>query len=166
MNKLRAYRNHVARCRHKTDTLGQPVLMKLTFEQWSQLWDASGHWVNRGNRAGQYCMSRMNDIGHYELGNVFIQLHSENSQQINHIGQNPSMGFEGKLHTPSAKQKNSIKNRGSNNMTAKLTEDQVRDIKIALLQGTNHRTLADAYHVTKPTISAIATGRNWRHVTI
>lgn len=163
---LRAYRNHVARCRHKTGAQGNPVEMRLSFEQWSKIWEDSGHWADRGTRKGKYCMSRKNDIGHYETGNVFIQLHSKNSSDIDHVGRMPSFGMQGKFHSSHTLEIMSDVMRGDNNPTAKLTEEQVREIKISLRQGAKHRALADAYRVTKPTISAIATGRNWKHVTI
>ena len=163
---LRAYRNQIARCRHKTDANGHPVEMRLTFEQWSEIWKDSGHWDQRGTRKGCYCMSRINDIGHYELGNVVIQLHSQNSSDTDHTGQPASFGMLGKFHQSQTLELMSHATRGANNPIAKLTEDQVREIKISLSQGTKHQDLANAYHVTKPTISAIATGRNWKHVTI
>jgi hypothetical protein len=111
-------------------------------------------------------MSRYNDVGHYEVGNVFIQLHSQNSRDTCHLGQKPSFGMLGKLHAPGAKQQNSIKNRGSNNVTALLNEEKVRQIKILLAQGVKHPILANMFGVAKPTISAISTGRNWKHVII
>jgi len=50
----------------------------LTFAQWLDIWEKSGHLEERGRRSGQYCMSRYGDIGDYAIGNVFIQLHSSN----------------------------------------------------------------------------------------
>ena len=53
----------------------------LTFEEWCNIWDQSGHYAERGRGDGKYCMSRYGDIGAYEVGNVFIQLNLDNSKQ-------------------------------------------------------------------------------------
>lgn len=45
---------------------------------------------------------------------------------------------------------------------AKLTEKDVREIKYMLNQRYNHRILADMYGVSRPTISAINSGRLWK----
>ena len=80
----RAYTIHRNGCRNRLDRNGDQVLFLLTFEQWSQMWlakDASGtrYWNNRGNKnASDYVMSRMSDLGHYVLGNVFIQTNAQN----------------------------------------------------------------------------------------
>jgi hypothetical protein len=50
----------------------------LTFEEWYDIWQKSGHWENRGRKKGQYVMSRYNDIGPYSKDNVFIQTCTEN----------------------------------------------------------------------------------------
>jgi len=50
----------------------------LTFEQWLDLWEKSGHLKERGRGAGKYVMSRKDDDGDYEIGNVFIQTHAQN----------------------------------------------------------------------------------------
>ena len=44
----------------------------LTFEQWWDLWRASGKWSQRGRAAGQFWLSRHGDTGPYEIGNVAI----------------------------------------------------------------------------------------------
>ena len=75
-----AYLKQANRCkRGKKDANGDPVEMRLTFEEWADIWEASGKWSQRGNRRGQYCMARKDDIGHYEMGNVEIKLHTENT---------------------------------------------------------------------------------------
>jgi len=76
-----AYRGHKNTCRNKLDAAGQKVELKLTFEQWWDIWETSGYWEQRGKRSDQYVMSRYNDLGHYELGNVFIQLGSDNKRE-------------------------------------------------------------------------------------
>jgi hypothetical protein len=74
---------HVKHCQEKQryDRNGNLIEMRLSFEEWCAVWRESGKWELRGTTKGSYCMSRKNDIGHYEIGNVFIQLHSENSRQ-------------------------------------------------------------------------------------
>lgn len=54
---------------------------RLTFAQWYAIWQTSGKLHLRGRGMGRYCMSRLEDSGAYELGNVHIQLSSENSQE-------------------------------------------------------------------------------------
>lgn len=53
----------------------------LTFPQWMQVWEESGHFADRGRGVGKYCMSRFQDRGAYEVGNVYIQLATENSSE-------------------------------------------------------------------------------------
>lgn len=50
----------------------------LTFEQWFEIWLASGHWLERGRGRGKYCMSRFGDAGAYEVDNVRIITHEQN----------------------------------------------------------------------------------------
>lgn len=52
---------------------------RLTFEQWWQIWQASGHWHERGKHKGNYIMARLRDAGHYEQGNVYITKLEANS---------------------------------------------------------------------------------------
>lgn len=60
---------------------GIPFL--LTFEQWLQIWQDSGHFQNRGKQKGQYCMTRFGDQGPYALGNVkIIQMEENSSEKI------------------------------------------------------------------------------------
>lgn len=58
---------------------GRPQIeFQLTFPQWWTIWQRSGRWEERGNRAGHYVMCRKNDIGPYAVGNVFIGSFSRN----------------------------------------------------------------------------------------
>lgn len=67
---------------HATKVRGISFL--LTFQQWWDIWQQSGHWEQRGPHVGEYCMSRYGDKGAYEIGNVFIQLSSMNvSERFN-----------------------------------------------------------------------------------
>lgn len=55
--------------------------MRLSFDEWLSIWKTSGHLHERGKGAGKYVMSRINDLGHYELGNVCIKLHVDNIRE-------------------------------------------------------------------------------------
>lgn len=57
---------------HKHNANVRGVEFNLTFEQWWSIWQKSGHWDKRGNRAGCYVMCRKGDEGPYAVGNVFI----------------------------------------------------------------------------------------------
>jgi hypothetical protein len=52
---------------------------KLSFADWHDIWLASGKWEERGWGADSYCMCRNEDKGAYEVGNVRIDTHHENS---------------------------------------------------------------------------------------
>ena len=54
--------------------------------------------------------------------------------------------------------------RGSKNGKAKLTEQDVREIKTLLKIGTPQTAIARLYEVSPKTISHIKTGKNWSHV--
>jgi hypothetical protein len=77
------YGQHTAQSRHgqKTDRNGTVVEFRLTFDEWLGLWLASGHYHERGACKGGYVLSRINDLGHYEVGNVFIQSHADNIRE-------------------------------------------------------------------------------------
>ena len=53
---------------------------ELTLWQWWSIWQASGHWEQRGRGQG-YVMSRIGDVGPYAAGNVFIKTAAENSSE-------------------------------------------------------------------------------------
>lgn len=96
----------------RLDTEGNPIEMKLSFTQWLAIWVDSGHLNNRGRGKGKYVMSRINDLGHYELGNVFIQLHTENVSQAKRgrqvsqvIRDRTSLSMKGKRHLVSQETK-------------------------------------------------------------
>lgn len=67
------------------DANGNRILMKLSYEEWKNIWLSSGKYHLRGRKAGCYVMSRNNDIGHYEIGNVEIVSIAVN-QNIAHKG--------------------------------------------------------------------------------
>ena len=66
---------------HKSKAKQRKIDFNLTFEEWWGIWQQSGKWNERGCRKGQYVMSRYNDAGAYEVGNVFIQTQEENRRE-------------------------------------------------------------------------------------
>lgn len=77
------FTEHQGSVRNRYDRNGCKVLFKLSFDEWDAIWQASGRWQDRGRTRGCYCMSRYNDLGHYELGNVFIQPIGDNTRESN-----------------------------------------------------------------------------------
>ena len=55
---------------------------QLSFDEWWNIWQESGHWEERGAERGKYCMSRKNDIGPYAVGNVYINLFEMNNKEV------------------------------------------------------------------------------------
>lgn len=64
---------------NRVDKNGDPIEMRMTFEEWLSIWIDSGkmHLIGRG--VDGYVMCRKDDIGHYEVGNVFIASGLENT---------------------------------------------------------------------------------------
>ncbi len=60
----------------------------LTFGQWWNIWQSSGHWESRGRKSGQYVMSRFGDVGAYIVDNVRICTsganHAEYHNRVGH----------------------------------------------------------------------------------
>lgn len=98
----KSYLDHCGRTKRRKDRTGQQIEMRLTFDEWLDIWLCSGQLLNRGRSKGQYCMSRKGDLGHYEVGNVFIQLASQNSSDAR-------IWF---THSDETKQKMSEKRKG------------------------------------------------------
>lgn len=71
----RAYRQQ----QHSAESRGIPF--SLTFPQWLSIWETSGKIHLRGKGKGHYCMSRITDTGGYAVGNVHIQLTTDNSRE-------------------------------------------------------------------------------------
>jgi hypothetical protein len=57
----------------------------LTFDQWLNVWAASGHLEERGRKRGQYVMARPGDLGAYEVGNIKITVCGDNLREA-HLG--------------------------------------------------------------------------------
>lgn len=58
------------------------IAWHLSFGQWFSVWQESGKLHLRGRGKGRYVMSRYGDLGAYEIGNVFIQLSTENNREF------------------------------------------------------------------------------------
>lgn len=65
----------------RTDINGDPIWMKLSFEEWMDIWWESGHWHERGDCTYCYQMCRKNDVGDYALGNVRIGTKKSNAAE-------------------------------------------------------------------------------------
>ena len=76
------------------------ISFTLTFEEWCSVWEQSGKWDQRGCKKGQYVMSRYNDLGSYEINNVFIQPCGQNVREAQLGSHNPRgpMTFEHKMN--------------------------------------------------------------------
>lgn len=48
------------------------IIWNLSFEEWSKLWQESGHYHEMGRTADEYQMCRYGDTGAYEIDNVYI----------------------------------------------------------------------------------------------
>lgn len=69
--------------KHKANAVRRGVSFSLTWEEWWALWEKSGKWGRRGNKRGLYQMCRIADLGGYELGNVYIGKHEQNTADRN-----------------------------------------------------------------------------------
>ena len=66
------YREHLNNSRHRG------IEFKLSLLEWWGIWQQSGGWEKRGRTGESYCMTRSNDQGAYEIGNVQIMTIAEN----------------------------------------------------------------------------------------
>jgi hypothetical protein len=62
---------------HKSSAKQRGIPFLLTFEQWWQIWQKSGHWEERGH---PYMMMRSKDEGPYAVGNVRIATGAQNAE--------------------------------------------------------------------------------------
>jgi DNA-binding CsgD family transcriptional regulator len=60
---------------------GRGIPWELSFVQWLEIWTVSGKLELRGRGKGRYVMSRIKDEGGYVVGNVHIQLSTDNNRQ-------------------------------------------------------------------------------------
>ena len=57
------------------------ISWEMSFKQWCDIWDKSGHYEQRGPRRGQYVMCRDGDQGPYRPDNVYIRYGRENIRE-------------------------------------------------------------------------------------
>lgn len=70
-----------------------------------------------------------------------------------------------RMSKPKNKEKVSLQSRGENNNFAKLTEEEVKEIKKLLKTGDyTQKQIGDMFNVRNTTINAINTGTTWKHV--
>ena len=68
------YNSKIASTRGRVDKEGTPIEMKLTFEEFTNLYKDKGVLPML-----PFVISRVNDIGHYESGNVFLSTNAQNA---------------------------------------------------------------------------------------
>ena len=68
---------------HRKNAKRRDIPFFMTFDQWWEIWQTSGHWKQRGRGRRKYVMARFGDCGGYEVGNIKIILNSENSSEGN-----------------------------------------------------------------------------------
>jgi hypothetical protein len=116
----------------KSNARTRGISFMLTFEQWMAIWTESGKLHLRGRGAEKFCMCRNNDVGSYEVGNVFIGTGRENvkagnlgkldsdetrkkkSQSMRGLSHPWSVGEKNPMHRPEVKAKISAKISGAN----------------------------------------------------
>jgi transposase len=79
MKARRADRTLYAFVQQRNSAAARGIGWSLTFSQWFAVWLESGKLEHRGRGKGRYVMSRLQDSGGYEVGNVHIQLSTENN---------------------------------------------------------------------------------------
>jgi hypothetical protein len=67
---------------HKACAKRRGIAFELTFEEWFEIWEVSGHFEKRGRSRHEYHMARHGDRGAYAVGNVKIITASQNIKEI------------------------------------------------------------------------------------
>ena len=67
----------------RTRARGRGIQWDLTFEQWYEWWQATGHWDERGKGHGKYVMCRIGDAGPYAIDNIYCASDLHNSVEGN-----------------------------------------------------------------------------------
>jgi hypothetical protein len=86
----------------KNNAKRRSVDFKLTFEQWWDWWQSTGHYSKRGRGKGKFCMGRIGDTGAYELGNIYCSTYEGNT----------SAAQKGKAISRKTKDKMSLSHQG------------------------------------------------------
>lgn len=71
----------------KQNSKRRNIAFLLSFQEWWDLWQSSGHWGERGKKGGKhlYVMSRHGDVGPYSRDNIKITTQSENMREHGRI---------------------------------------------------------------------------------
>jgi hypothetical protein len=77
------------------------IAWEFSYEQWLSVWEASGHWNDRGRGVDRYCMSRKGDVGPYSIDNVVIAPFCQNSSDHPNKKKNLPMGVFQRVDRPS-----------------------------------------------------------------
>lgn len=77
----KAFSQHKHDTKGRLDKAGKPIEFRLSFDEWFSIWYESGVWHLRGVGKDKFVMSRFDDLGHYEVGNVKVQPHSQNVRE-------------------------------------------------------------------------------------
>lgn len=86
----------------------------FTFDEWLDVWIASGHLSERGRKRGQYVMARYNDIGPYEASNVRIITTGENLREGNNSAAAKSAASKEAMNRPGVRAKRSAAAKAAN----------------------------------------------------
>jgi hypothetical protein len=161
---------HIARNQYlnqKKYSLRRGIPFLLTFEQWWEIWQKSGHWHERGILPHQYCMGRGTnehpDVGEYKVGNIRVITNAQNRSEQDTsylLGNTHALGSK---HTKEWKAEASRRNT-NNFHHAKLTVDDVRQIKKLLRMRVSLDSIAIKFNVAWATVHDIRIGRSWKWV--
>jgi len=88
---MRSLRDRFCENRYRAVERGEP--WELTFEQWLKIWTVSGHLHERGNKRGNFCLSRISDKGAYAVGNVRIITVVQKTREV-HLGKQHRLGHK------------------------------------------------------------------------
>ncbi len=178
---------------HKKRAKGRNILWGITYVQWIRIWLESGHWHERGRLKGQYVMARFGDKGPYAPWNVKIITCGENvaeaGRKRRHTDQFKTKmsrimrgntygrfnkgrigGMYGKKHNAETKRKMSIIKMGNNhtvgikNGSAKLTEDNIREIRKMREKNLTQQAIAVIFNISQVMVGKIVRYESWVHV--
>ena len=67
---------------HKNRTERRGIPFELTFKQWLEVWQDSGHLNERGSGQGRWVMARFFGSGSFKIGNVRIIRAEDNNSHL------------------------------------------------------------------------------------
>jgi hypothetical protein len=76
---------------HKSHAKHNSISFKLTFDEWWDIWQRSGHWNERGNQTGQFVMARRDADQGFVMGNVIVLSNSEIAHHVVKSGGRPPL---------------------------------------------------------------------------